>query len=277
MLTMPRLVLSLACVAGVASCSLFTDLSGISGDGAPVDDGGADLSDVAEVATPEGGTVDALGSGADAGFACATLDPKPTFCDDFDTNPLGYDWQMHVSSGAELSFDLTRFRSSPRALLARSGSGQTRRDAYLLREANTVSTHVRVAFDALVDDLESERVVVSKLFFADSADATGPARQLWLYFEARSATILESSATGDAYHELTRYPLAGSWARYEVDLALDTRTITVTMDGVVAAQKTLSSAFKPAFVSYALGAMRMGNPPFGEVRVWIDDVVVDLQ
>ena len=49
------------------------------------------------------------------------------------------------------------------------------------------------------------------------------------------------------------------------------------MDGGVVAQETLSSAFKPAFVSYALGAMRMGNPPYGEVRVWIDDVVVDLR
>src|SRR5690606_36780487 len=128
-----------------------------------------------------------------------------------------------------------------------------------------------VAFDALVDDLASESVIALKMLFAESAGATEQSRELGLYFQARTATLLESSSTGDVYHDLTRYPLAGSWARYEVDAALDTRAITMTMDGVVVSQEVLRSAFEPAFVSYVLGAMRMGNPPFGEVLVWIDD------
>lgn len=106
-----------------AACSL-TSLDGYSGGGGSQgSDGGSSSadgsSDMADVEVSDGSTTDGADSDAVPGPFCASLEPKPLLCSDFDGVALPSPWDnVDVANGATIAIDTSASVSAPGSLLA---------------------------------------------------------------------------------------------------------------------------------------------------------------
>lgn len=96
--------------------------------------------------------------GGEAAFSCATLDPPPAFCADFDQGgPIGQGWEISYDC---IVADTDVFLSPPRAAAA---SVTTASESCALRTTVTADQSVRLAVDVRMDPLAPQAINVVRI------------------------------------------------------------------------------------------------------------------
>jgi hypothetical protein len=267
---------AIAILCGLSSaCALFADLDGFSKDVIVIEAGPSD----AQVASDSS---DAFVSdrGGDARAPCTA-----TFCDDFDTQPLGFDWESRFQGGGTRTFDTANYRSAPRSILfASEGFVTTSFEAKQLRPY-TANTKLTLEADVRIEST-APGTGATFLGFEGARASDGVAFQLYFRFEADSATatIVEDIDTQPrAYvrHDVLRWPQVGAWSRVKMTLSRpsgDATFLAVEVDGKEAlAQVELTHRMRFADPIRTWIGMSFVTPPTAGWRVQTDDVAITVE
>jgi hypothetical protein len=229
-----------------------------------------------DAATSDG----AIPDGGPATPFCAGLNPKPMFCDDFDTvQPLESHWAQ-VDNGRAL-LDTTLFRSPPRALLSRL-DGQTP-DCSYAEASNSFHGDYRGfhASYALYFDpatFPGEHVVSAHFLERGSVSCAA-----LLYLSDSTAKLVEQ-VQGGTNDGLSQHMGSVSvpqrrWARVDVDVDLAQARLKVTVDGAPSIDDALLRAcpIPSGDAAIKLGFYNdCGSPPQTR-QVSFDDVTFDAR
>ncbi len=249
------------------------------------DDGIADATVVdadAAVVHADGAIVD---SGQDSHFACKSLNPKPTFCDDFDENPLGFDWIRQEDWGGTLSLDDAGAASAPFALLSTLPAVTSGYPvAGLARAENTLAGRVRVAFDIKIGGVTpNQGLQPLRMVFKQQADArAGLSAEMNLYATPTQVSIdelLTYSDGGEVFrgHALSRFLIVDRWTHIDFDADFDTLRLKVWFDGVSVLDEAILDGYSHMMPTLFVGSRTGGDPPYPAHNVRIDNVVLDLK
>jgi hypothetical protein len=241
-----------------------------------------DAGDAGETSQPDGGA-------GDAGF-CATLSPTPTFCDDFDENPLGFGWDdVSRSAGATYAFDTSSWRSPPNAILLALPfvDGGAPSPPYHVSQVKAITgnvTHATLAFDARADTLGTGTLASLARF-----QSQGKAVEVRLELDAAASPVaanVREADLGDAGYAYHSHALpgggllTGAWTHVVLDLTLSpsaAATFSVSIDGASALSSTaLVGTFPPQPITVEVGIGYV-SPPLGGWRVRYDNVTIDVQ
>lgn len=269
-------------------CSLTTSLDGLSGGVDPVEAGsggpeaGSDATTNGDAASAPDSSTDA---GTDGGRFCASLAQASSFCDDFDDEGPFAGWtETRVGGGGTVTRDRGAFRSAPNSLLAMTPASASGSAAALSLASPTTIHRVVFAFDMRIDarDPQTGYAEVSYIRFGDPSSPPYA-----LYMRVFNDPAIRTVVTTEAYLSDGGVPqhnvaLAGDpkftdWARVVVDLDLRSAPhLTVTVDGAVAADAALESAFyPPAVARVEPGIGYVGSPTSGAWKLRFDNVTVD--
>lgn len=286
----PSLVLSSACSASVALCALreWRVFAGV-------------IAVVVAIACAACGiTADFSGLQGGAPLpptppptsSCASRTPVPTFCDDFDHEPLPGVWDVFHQVGGSLAIDPGAHVSAPSSLVARFAAltaGQlldtTLRKRLALPAAPGRTTFELAVQPVIVDAAPGAVIVIYAVDFLDAAK-NRYTLQLTLRQTAGelSVTLGEQSGFVDGGMAYVEHALAdpltvGRWTKIRLDVtrtAPQAATARLTFDGrveldAVALQVTVNATSIVA----ALGST-FESLPSKEWVIRYDDVVVDL-
>jgi hypothetical protein len=224
---------------------------------------------------------------ADAGPAgpfCATLAPKPVFCNDFDEGSLGTGWTGAdvVSDYGTTALDDIAF-SPPHSLLARveltdAGLCGYERLVYRTKGALTVA---RLAFDVRVGDGKGGARYgnIAQLVLGN----TDEARTFYIDLGVAVHSVHEQKVdhvgqtTTDAFHDFGGDVTADGWHHLEMvlDYGAAPPTVTVILDGAPSVQSLTWGAIAGVVdLQVAAGTSCYGGGAAFEMR--IDDVVFDF-
>jgi hypothetical protein len=275
----------LAVLVGMTSaCALFSDLEGFSKDVIIVEAEGGE----AGVAT-EGGTPDA--SPAPDSAAPPDAGCQATFCDDFDTNPLGFDWETSMQGGGARAFDTVFFRSAPRGIAFSSTAPIDSTFRALQRKPFSATTKISISADVYVAQT-APSTYVDVIGFEGVRDTDG--LDFFVYFQVDAATssgqLWESVfaqprvyAQHYAQHAALRWPVKGTWVRMTVtirrDLATGATSLSTDIDGQPAVAETAMTwpmRFANAQIRPFIG-LGYVNPPTAGWSVTYDDVAITAQ
>ena len=218
-----------------------------------IDDGRPTLAEDAG-GEAEAGEDAGLEAGEDAGTYCASLDPQPQFCADFDDGArvtsgfsnTGAAPDPFVTGGGTLAFDTLNFRSAPRgaavgipALLAPSTASVA-----LVKRLAAAPDNLAYDFDVRIDTEDfrepSRIVMLLSVTFPKGQIAIGRSKQ------GLSLATFDGIAQEDAP---SSEPLAvGTWRR--LSLLLTQTEITMQVDGVLAATLPRSASFGGKGITY---------------------------
>lgn len=261
--SMRRIVMSFAALLAL-SCELVLP---VHENGAP----GTDAGGAKDVAT--------TGDGGDAGY-CASISPRPFFCDDFDerqTPAQGWSGE-DLGTGATLTIDKMHAESPPASVLMTTQGGA----ASGLEESAQAASSFHVSFDLLADELGSDDFG-SLLVVQVTDGGTNDTFQLFVYATSAMAYVEEDS-WAPSYMNVGKYdlpapPPIGTWTHFDltIDFASSPSTFTLSSGG--------SEVFKahPLALSWPSGSYRT---TFGfyyvnnSVQPWAvnyDDIVIDVR
>ncbi len=168
---------------------------------------------------------------------CASLQPAPAFCDDFDDGDLKDDWEvLTVSAGSSASLDTNGYASAPASFAART-KAIVAKDAAFAHLRTTVTgapSRMRLSFSAFFPTTTLDKGMLAiatvdvstnhffTLFLRDGdPDAPGP-------------TLEESVPGTTTRHVLGSPPPANVWTRVVVDIDLGTGKASVSWDATKA-------------------------------------------
>lgn len=186
---------------------------------APVDSAFGDADDARESGTPRDATADVQHADASTAF-CATLSPRPLFCEDFDVRPLPGLWTTVHQVGGSLAMDTSTFVSAPNALLARTdalpvgqGLDNVLRAMFPLQVAPATVTLDLQLRPAIADPTPNATLVVAAIDFIDSANNRYSV-QLTLVNGASALNVLLEEQTGfaDGTTAYLAHPIPGTLA-----------------------------------------------------------------
>jgi hypothetical protein len=282
-------VVLVAFAATAAACSLLTEFNGLAGgpDAATPPDsvqsapdawplGDASVTD----SGPGSGPSDAASADADADagptFSCRTLTPQPTFCEDFDTRPVGVGW-MNPQGDTDNEFYLgtAQFVSPPNALvvaLAPSDGSKT-----IAREESLTATKVHFELDVRIAGSLDNTFAPLDFQINDPGGDAAAAVNFFLVLQGHTLTLWEMTGADFLQRATTSYPLLDTWYHVVLDLALDLRHVVLKVDGTTVLDTATSSAVRPGIVSYDIGNFRLLAGPYQPMTVTLDDFVVDLK
>jgi hypothetical protein len=294
-------IVTLASSLGALGCSQGLDFDALSKDR----DAAASSSsngDDAPSSTPNGG--DAGGASAEGsalkdagrGAFCGSLSPAPTFCDDFDSKPIGALWDGVEDTNGIVGIDTVAFDSAPSSLAAKtsaSPSGQSIRS--VTKKSFTEFTGkpitLRMSFAMRVDQVDpnasAQIVAFGVLFGADgnfnqvvlNLNSTGSGVVAQVAENAQGPTAAD---TGYEVHgPFSKRPPAGDWTdvRIEIDVHDTTGTgnsLRVYFDQEVQYDGALVVPLKGGTPRIELG-IGWANTPSAPWSVRYDNVVVDLK
>jgi len=220
-------------VLGLAACSLLVDVDGLAGP-APPSDAGFDVAalpaDVSADAPADAVVVDAVPDAvADGGC-------QGTFCEDFDTRPIGEGWSTTtITAGASL--DRAEGRSKPYALRARTfavGGGQAKEAIAMLSQKLPAGSGINCSFGVFVvkahgwfADLFAIRTTTFGRFYelrfgTDTVDAG----------TLRDDFALQDGGCECPYQEYSPLPLPpGKWVQVNIDYTF--KRVTLRYDGQI--------------------------------------------
>lgn len=264
-------------LGGVASCSLGTGLDGYSGgavkgadgpDATPGVEAGPEVGPASEGGS-DGGYADA-DAGVDTRRWCERQAPVPKLCEDFDDpNELAPGWKSETSNTV-LTRASADVRSAPYALLVGT-SGKSGESAFLRRTYAMPLGKLRTAFDVRVE----KRGEYAEIGYV-AVNRSTPEAAKYFYFQLRApgypVRLATPSVLTDGGPSEQKVDLAGNvnfdaWTRVEIEIDyLSTpRTVTVRLDGSIAATQTLdSSLFVPDSFDLTVGT---GYAP-GDGKEW---------
>jgi hypothetical protein len=207
---------------------------------------------------------------------CASLVPKPKFCDDFDDQNLTDDWTSSAAAPASIfELDETTATSAPASFHfgAREAVAAAANNVLLRTTMFGAVTHGKLAFSTLLPTVTFAKGAIAIAQFYVNLDDV-----FTLYLRspngAAPAAELEEYVGGvTTAHPLTKLPPLGVWTRVAIDLDLANGKATVMFDAVKALDATIAvGAGSEATVR--IGAIVDG--PADAFEGHIDDVVVDF-
>ena len=237
----------------------------------------------ADSAATSDGPYDAGRDGRNTSF-CASLAPKPNFCDDFERSaPLGKWATQEQSDSGSLAIETATLTNAGRALHAAIPliTGSEVSFVRLTKPFVAQATEVDVRFAILIDALPSQGAIqICAIDVQPNATDT-----LRAYFMVRPAgiTFVEQKLPGTRPQDFAEEPLAqtitlGEPHVIEVHLLLASTPphSTVRVDGVVALDGDSLSSFEPGTASFTAGIL-YADPPAGPLSLFIDDVAVTVR
>jgi len=265
--------------AGAVQCSLLPSLDGLVG--------GQGLPDASDEVPRDVSPADAPAESGDGGRWCASLSPTPMFCDDFDDQGPFTRWtDLYVRSGGTVGRDGTAFRSAPNALLALSPASVDPSSSLVYLSTTATKSKVRIAYDMRIDARDPKTGYAEINYINFDTPGLAFAVYLRVFDSASSVTRITSEVYlpdgGIPAHDvaLAGMPRFDVWTRVgvEVDVASTPRTLTVTIDGIVAALQTLEPGlYAPGPVSARVGIGYTGYPTTGDWRIRYDNVTIDWE
>ena len=196
--------------AVVVACTPFGDANGVSS----AEGGGA-----VDAAAPDGSRV-----------GC---EPELTTCDDFErASPVGgnLSWNVDRTERALLSIDALQFRSPTRSLkvvVAPAADADVFARGSLSRAVDSTVRHIRLAFSVLAD-VDGPEVQLALFSFAATTF-------VFVAVQGGLVRVVEQRQTGVPATEVyNAHPIgtlvAGNWARFDLDMNVDAKTIVVHRD-----------------------------------------------
>ena len=273
-----------AAIASASACSLFTDLSGLTGQPPRSGDDGAVA---AEAAVSPDASSDA--PAADAARFCERMDPDRSalVCDDFDDGTLN--GELDVAEGSSVRLDDGAAVSPPNALVAnaRPVSGGPCVYATADRLMSHDATGVRLDYDLFfgrpggggLPSGDDDTVAVAGE--VELASKTGSGRCFYYLRLARTSTSLISEPAGSGALE-TRVLAAtvqpGRWTHVTllVEGPSTAPRVTVLLDGVVVLDKgsTPGACETGKVLSQGNGLLCVGAEVGSDIEVRIDNVLL---
>lgn len=260
-----RLFLALAVgAAALHGCTLLVDLSGLAGDA------GVDAGD----ASPDRNVVDASDASAapDALPLDAAKDPcvGATFCDTFDTLPFGATWtESEIVGGATLTLTDGGLSAPFGArLFMPARTGTTSRVAEL-RTKLSPGSQVSCTVDLRID--ENPAIGDTAVMTIRATNATVTQGDMFVTLTQGASLFYESFIFADGGSSKVNRALpmlpVGTWS--QLTLKTDYTTVTVIINGVVAASKPLVVSQKPTSLVVGLG--ERGDSELGQTSVLFDN------
>lgn len=276
----------------LGACGLLLDTGGLSGSGdAPVDAGEAGTESTADAATSSdgGSNTPVADAGSDAPTTpkpayCKNLAPAPTFCDDFDDRPLGFDWPTPVTTaGATRAYDTKDPVSPPNVLRWDVPASATTLDdtsgsqekVFPVVQSIACGYAVQIASTNPATGASTGSVRVPISGGSITLDISQPST-------LDKASLLETvsvSGQPDQYveHPMTRWPRLGVWTRVEWKVYLDGTNAhaRVSIDGIEAVDAVLSKYVLRDYASCGIGVMWV-SPAKGGWTARFDDVAMTV-
>lgn len=275
---------------GATQCSLTTSVDGLTGGASPE---AGEAGDAAVVDAPPGDADsdasprDASAEAAiDGGRFCATLTPKPSFCDDFDDEGPFSLWTTPViGAGGSVVRDRTRAVSAPNSLLTTSAASASSVPALLRLASPTLVHRVRIAYDVRVEarDPQTAYAEVSYIRFGP-----GSIRKHAFYIRlfagptsfAAEAYLGDGGVSANNFNPINN-PTFSDWMRVGVDYDLrdaSASRVSVTINGANAGATALDpNLYAPDFASVEVGVGYSGHPSSAGWQLRYDNVTVDWE
>lgn len=289
----------------VAACSVALDFDALQNGPAPHDAAAfdahapADAADAGDSALPIDAGTDAppldapVDARADAPY-CASLSPRPLFCDDFDNNPLSAVWDQ-IGDGQGVAEQSTfTFTSPPRALRIATNPLDAGVQPYAIVNKSFPAfagtpAHPIASFAVRVDAIDPVKTGLLGVIgwrtqagayynLELSAQAAGTA--------AARLTLAESSTSTngllyDARAFTTLVPLR-EWHRVTIDATITdlaapagANHVKAYLDGVLQVDKALLYAVKTAPIRFELGTSYIDSPS-APWTFFFDDASIDI-
>ena len=281
----------LAFSAASLGCSQGLDFDALSKDHDAAPSSASTAGD-AGAASADGSTSSEAGKTA----YCASLSPAPTFCDDFDTKPIGEQWDGVEDSNGIVGIDTIAFDSAPSSLAAKSSaspSGQSIRS--VTKKSFTEFTGkpitLRMSFALRVDQIDpktSAQIVAFGVLFGEDGNFNQVVLNLSSTGSGVVAQVSENAqgpTTSDNGYEVhgpfDKRPSASDWTdvRIEIDVHNPTgsgNSLRVYFDQVVQYDGALILPLKGGTPRIELG-IGWANTPSAPWSIRYDNVVVDLK
>ena len=277
----------MAALAALAGC-LLPSTDGLSS----AEDAGGDASVDGCIDCFDSGKPDvALDTGSDVGTDvtdaatlpfCAGLSPKPSFCEDFDSNGAfsAQFTNVHVTTKANLAADTSAFTSSPRSLLAQlPQAGNSADFAFLTRVFTGAPTELDYAFDVRIDALATGvSSVIAGLVLGEGT----PAEHAMAVVAIDGDLFFEESYPTDAARvfidtlvQAAALP-KGTWVRLGMHLSLATHIAKAFLDGNLAKAFSMHPSWSAALPQIDLGYTYVAK----QTSAWsvhFDNVVYDAK
>ena len=266
------LMAAMACGACGSSSSTAVDPSDAASDAQPEPDGpipeqdaGPDVADARQdVIAPPGGY-------------CASLVPKPKFCDDFDDGDLTNDWDQPTAVGGSLmALDEASYTSPPASFVVQTQNltVATSGNALLRKTVFGAVAHVKLSFSMLTPTVTFTKGIIS---IATLDVSTNHFFTLSLRDQdaVPAASLEEYVGATMTRHVLTRLPPAGVWTRITIDLDFTAGKANVTFDALKALDAEPIMPVPGTEATIRVGGVYIEGPadPF---KASFDDVVVDF-
>lgn len=225
------------------------------------DGAGADAS-VVDVVVPETGTEQ--DAPAPRGF-CASLEPAPAFCDDFEDASLG-GWQTRVTPPDILRVDAVRAASAPNALYVEVPDGSTTSDDAYVERALGEGSDVELAFDLFLERSTSntDPIFLARISAGQSnADLWGlPGVANIVETTPKSAGSTDFSVLSHGVGWKPRFGAGTAWVHVTMRLAVRTSgsSLDVDVDGTTTTIP-LAATWQANRLRVRIGFVHVNAPP----------------
>lgn len=265
----------LAAAAGACGSS-----GGVSATDVPDADADAQIAPDSTMPELDAGAADAGDARNDAvgprGPYCATLVPKPRFCDDFDHGNLTSEWTSSAATnGSVFELDESSSTSPPASFhfIARPEMAATANNVLLRKTMFGAVTHGKLAFSAFLPTVTFAKGAIAIAQFYVNLDDV-----FTLYLRspndaAPAAELEEYVGATRTVHPLTKLPPTGVWTRIAIDLDLANGKAAVMFDATNALDATIAKG-AGSEATVRVGAIVDGPADGFEAR--IDDVIIDF-
>jgi hypothetical protein len=278
----------------LAACSLTTSLDGISS-GAPT-----------PLATPEGGGVDAGGSpeasaaldgstgldaagGIDAGPPgpfCASIVPKPTFCDDFERTSLIGAWENRsLSGGGSVTLAPSTRTPTGQELITKIPVFPAGSVSVASLDRNFVSAQrVTLSYALRIEAAPGQGSQQVMLVAVTPPGASGDFFHTYLFVTSAGVMLVEetfpggSNAGGSFVPNTLSVPIVfGTWQRIDMTLTLVAPArLVLAVDGKTAFDGAAVPFYRPGVVAVGAG-IHYTDTPSGPLALHVDDLYLDLK
>jgi hypothetical protein len=245
-------------------------------------------------AEPDGGDrpseadADVRGDGDAAEPFCASRDPLPTFCMDFDTvNTPEQGWTFHdlagFSDGGTFELDRQRYITGPASLRLGVPAGNPGQVPGFVNRlewdtGNTTTGRTSVHFECelwldAVDPVEPTALV--GLSFQDG----NPVYVVTLFASRNGALLQEESAKVQVQTPLERLVPYQKWVHVDLDIRFDANpaTVTVKLDGTGALTHVLMSGSHSVLSQLSIQSLYYTSKTVAATSVNFDNVLIEAK
>jgi hypothetical protein len=276
-----------AAVLSAPAC-LFPSLDGLTSGDASIDVANDAPTDAASKETSTDAAPDVIATDAsdagDGGF-CATLSPKPLFCQDFDEGPVATGWDNINANVGTVDVSSAQSVSPPKSLLATFPSATNLYVFdYVAKNFKAPIGNATLEFDLDMDTIDPSQQYTKVVEFVFS----GNTPNYILYLQITDSTTLSmvyqqpTSDGGVTFGDYggTQLPPLGKWTHVKIDLFKSTTdSSTAAADLFIDGNVALTSFPLGSSAAFGDVALRIGLPgvsvPTTAWKVYIDNVTFD--